>query len=369
MTTHIGIDARLTYYRSAGTSAYIRALLHAFDSSPAPDESFTIIQSRKQREKLTPNLRHIKAWTPSHHRLEKWALSVELARLRLDVLHSPDFIPPIRGARKHVISVLDLGFLHYPDILTAESRRYYADQIHWAVNHADHILSISESTKRDLVTMLHVPPEKITVHTLAAHERFKPLSPEHIQPVLHKFGLNAGYFLFVSTIEPRKNIPILLEAYAELHRKMPSAPALVLVGRIGWLVEETLEAIKSTPNVIHITNAADDDLPALYNGAAALVAPSLYEGFGLTPLEAMACGTIPIVSSRGSLPEVVGGVGIHINPYDRDELTDAMSTVINPDYQAWRTTQKTLAIERAATFTWARTAEIARQVYRQVANT
>jgi len=369
MTTHIGIDARLTYYRSAGTSAYIRALLTAFDAHPAPDQTFTVIQSRKQVERLAPTLRHVKAWTPSHHRLEKWALSVELARLRLDVLHSPDFIPPVRGARKHVISVLDLGFLHYPDILTPESRRYYSDQIGWAVERADHILAISQATKRDLVTMLNVPPEKITVHLLAAHKRFKPLPIETVQPVLSKFGLNLGYLLFVSTIEPRKNIPMLLDAYSEFRRKVKDAPKLVLVGRIGWLVEETLALIQNTPGVLHIENAADDDLPSLYNGAAALLAPSLYEGFGLSPLEAMACGTLPIVSDRASLPEVVGEVGLQINPYERDEWVEAMRTVISPDNGAWIARQRAAALERAASFTWARTAHIAREVYRQVAKT
>jgi len=366
MTLNIGIDARLTHYRSAGTSAYIRALLHAFASTPVSDETYTVIQSRKQAERLAPSLRHIKAWTPSHHKLEKWALSAELTRLRLDVLHSPDFIPPIRGARKHVISVLDLGFLHYPDILTDESRRYYNDQIEWAVKHADHILAISESTKHDLVTLLNVPPEKVTVHLLAAHERFKPLPIDVVQPVLKKFGLTAGYLLFVSTIEPRKNIEGLLDAYAVLRRKQPDVPPLVLVGRVGWLVEETMALIHETPNVLHITNASDDDLPALYNGASALILPSFYEGFGLSPLEAMACGTLPIVSDRASLPEVVGGIGLRVNPYEQEDMIQAMRTAIARDNSAWLAKQRIAALERAATFTWARTAHIAREVYRQV---
>lgn len=367
MTLKIGIDARLTYYRSAGTSTYIRALLHAFDTNPVPDEAYTVIQSRKQLEQLTPNLRHVKVWTPSHHRLEKWALSAELTRLRLDVLHSPDFIPPVRGARKHVISVLDLGFMHYPDILTDESRRYYAGQIKWAVKRADHILAISEATKHDLVTMLEVPAEKITVHLLAAHERFKPLPPEQVQPVLSKFGLSAGYFLFVSTIEPRKNLTMLLAAYTELLQKVPDAPPLVLVGKVGWLVKETLALIEATPNVIHIQDATDDDLPALYNGATALLAPSLYEGFGLSALEAMACGTIPIVSDRSSQPEVVGKVGIQVNPQRRDEIMVGMWAILDPKNTEWVAAQKSAALAQAAKFTWAQTAKIAREVYRRVA--
>lgn len=366
MTPHIGIDARLTYYRSAGTSTYIRALLHAFAADPQGAD-YTVIQSRKQAAPIEPSLRHVKAWTPSHHRLERWALSVELARLRLDVLHSPDFIPPQRGAQRHVISVLDLGFLHYPDILTAESRRYYADQIRWAVKHADHILAISEATKRDLVNMLNVPADKVTVHLLAADSRFRPLPVPQVMPTLRKFGLSAGYLLFVSTIEPRKNILTLLAAYTRLRQTLPDPPPLVLVGRVGWLADDTLAQMKATPGVVHITDAADDDLPALYNGAAALVLPSHYEGFGLPALEAMACGIVPVVSDRASLPEVVGKVGLQVNPDDPAALSDALRAVLTAD-PAWQVEQRTAALDRAAEFTWARTADIARRVYHEVAN-
>ncbi len=367
MTLRIGIDARLTYHRTGGISTYTRALLSEFSRDTDREVEIIALQSRKQNEAIVPRLRHVKLWTPSHHRLEKWALSAELARLRLDVLHSPDFIPPLRGARKHVITVHDLAFLLYPDILTAESRRYYTDQIRWAVKRADHIFAVSEATQRDLIALLDVPPAKITVQLEAAEQRFQPLPPERIAPVMAKFNLVSGYLLCVGTIEPRKNIPMLLEAYTELRRKITDAPPLVLVGRVGWLVNETLALIHGTPGVIHIQNAADEDLPALYNGAAALLAPSLYEGFGLSPLEAMACGTLPIVSDRASLPEVVGEVGLQINPYERDEWVEAMRTTISADNSAWLTRQRAAALERAATFTWARTAQIAREVYRQVA--
>ncbi|MBZ0098858.1 MAG: glycosyltransferase, partial [Taibaiella sp.] len=162
---HIGIDARLTYYRTGGISTYMRRLVAALEMLDTTNR-YTVFHSRKTRESLVRSFGRASLWTPCHHRLERFALSVELARFRLDVLHSPDFIPPLHGARRHVITVHDLTFLHYPQFLTADARRYYNDQIETAVRKADHILADSHSTKADLVTMLNVPPEKISVHWL-----------------------------------------------------------------------------------------------------------------------------------------------------------------------------------------------------------
>jgi glycosyltransferase involved in cell wall biosynthesis len=366
MTLRIGIDARLIHYRTGGISTYTRALLRQFAAHPPPDVKFVVLQSRKQPDTLVEGLPHVKLWTPSHHRLEKWALSVELARLRLDVLHSPDFIPPLRGARRHVITVHDLAFLHYPHILTAESRRYYSGQIDWAVGHAHHILTVSEATRQDLITLLGVPAERITVQQEAASPAFKPLDSGHVTSQLRRYRLQRGYLLFVGTIEPRKNIPTLLTAYQALCQRLPDVPPLLLVGRAGWLAEDILHQIADTPGVHHLADAEDSDLPALYNGAAALVLPSHYEGFGLTALEAMACGTLPIVSNRSSMPEVVGPVGLRVDPDSPDSLADALYHALTAPTE-WHIEQRSAALARAAHYTWQNAAETALSVYRQVA--
>lgn len=362
----IGIDARLTYYRGGGISNYIRNLVRELETLDQVND-YTVFHSRKARETITTRFRRANLFTPSHHRIERLALSAELARFRLKLLHSPDFIPPLHGAKRHVITVHDLTFLMYPEYLTPESRRYYNDQINAAVRRADHILTLSESSKRDIIELLHVPAEKVTVHLLGADARYHPLPPETLQPYREQYQLPDSYFLFVSTFEPRKNMLGLLEAYRLLIDEIPDAPCLVLVGRRGWLFEETFARFAQMGlegRVLWRENIPDEALPAVYNMAVALIMPSFYEGFGLPALEAMACGTMPIVSNRSSLPEVVGEVGLLIEPDDPATIAAAMRRALND--QAWRIEQETAARKRAAAFTWRSAAEIALAVYNRV---
>lgn len=361
---NIGIDARLTYYRTGGISTYMRRLIHALESLDRRNH-YTIFHSRKADFTISPQFRRASLWTPSHHRIERLALSVELARFRLNVLHSPDFIPPYRGAKSHVITVHDLTFLHYPQHLTADSRRYYNDQITAATRHADHILAVSESAKTDLITMLNVPAEKITVQPHGVESVYRPMTETELAPFRRQYNLPEKYLLFVGTLEPRKNIAGLLDAYEELKTCLPETPPLALVGHKGWLIKDTLARAEKMKDVMIIENATDEDLPALYNMASLLVLPSFYEGFGMPALEAMACGTIPVVSNCSSLPEVVGEVGLQINPDDPETITRALYQILTAD-DTWLQHQREAAIQRAATFTWQRSAEIALSVYEAV---
>jgi hypothetical protein len=187
----IGIDARITYYARGGIRNYILHLLEALAPLDS-DTEYRVLYSRKDRPPLVPgpNFRPVVAWTPSHHRLERWTLGVEVARQRLDLLHCPDFIPPAFGAPRSVVTVHDLNFLYYPRFLTAESRRYYNWQIKWAVQKADHILADSHATKADLTTLLSVPGEKVTVVHLAADRAFRPLPGEETRPVLAQYPVH-----------------------------------------------------------------------------------------------------------------------------------------------------------------------------------
>jgi glycosyltransferase involved in cell wall biosynthesis len=292
---------------------------------------------------------------------------VELARFNLDLLHSPDFIPPLRGARRHIITVHDLNFLYYPQFLTEESRRYYNGQINRAVEQSDHILADSEATRNDLVTMLNVPADKITVHTLGVDENFKPLSPETLQFYRQQLDLPETYLLFVGTFEPRKNIIGLLEAYQMLRDRIPDVPPLVLAGHKGWMFDETMARIGQMQLDNHIVWREDvpqSALPALYNLATVLVTPSFYEGFGFPALEAMACGTVPIVSNRSSLPEVVGDVGAQIDPDDSTTLADALFRALTDSN--WLEENQQAGLKRATRFNWDNTARIALSVYNAV---
>lgn len=359
----IGIDARLTHYRTGGISTYIKRILAALEQLRGRHD-FTVFQSRKSKSVLAERFRLGKLWTPPHHPWERATVSLELLRHRLDLMHSPDFIAPWRGARRHIITVHDLSFIHYPQYITAASRRYYNAQIEDSVKRADHILADSQATKRDLMAILDVPASKITVHLLGVDERFRPLSPEVSQPVIRALGLPDEYILFVGTIEPRKNLVGLARAYRDLLLEMADLPKLVIAGRLGWHTEELMAdfaAAGVNHQVIFRHTLADEQLPALYNHALALVMPSFYEGFGLPALEAMACGTAPIVSRVASLPEIVGDVGLLFDPHDTAAIAQALKKALTDS--AWRERQSQAGLERAKTFSWKTTAGIVQKSY------
>lgn len=363
------IDARLKYYRPGGIAEYTRHLVRALAGLDT-ETHYTIVHHVRDAETLAPgpNFHRVSTLTPSHHRLERWLLAAELLPRRFDLYHTPEGILPQRAARREIITVHDVHYLHFPQYMTAASRRYYNDQIERSTRRAARILVSSEATRADLVTLLGVPTEKIVTHQLGVDDHFRPANEDTIAAMRARYHLPPGYLLFVGTFEPRKNLPGLFAAYARLRADLPDAPPLVLVGRRGWLMDEIEAAVKQhalEPHLRWITNAPRADLPALYSGARLLALPSHYEGFGLTALEAMACGTPPIVSNRSSLPEVTGDAGLLIDPDDPDALADALHRLLTDD--ALRDDLRTRGLKRAAEFTWQRTAATVLDTYRRVA--
>jgi glycosyltransferase involved in cell wall biosynthesis len=361
----IGIDARLVYYSQAGIGQYILHLVNSFAEIDRENE-YILLQSRKDETTILeqPNFRRVSLWTPSHHRLERYALNVELMRLGLDVLHSPDFIPPYRPSCKSVITIHDLAFLLYPHFLTKESARYYG-HIDGAVRWTDHIIAVSYSTKRDTVQHLGVPEEKITVVHEAANPIFRPVDREEArEQVRNRHGVDAPFVLFVSTIEPRKNVPSLLRAMWQLIECYKEDVHLVLAGGKGWLYEDTF-AVVDELNMDHrvhfVGRVTSEELLYLYNAAEMLAHPAFYEGFGLPPLEAMACGLPVVVSDVASLPEVVGDAGLLIDPHDVDELTVAIWRTLNDPDLRQEMVEK--GQRQAARFSWERAARETLEIY------
>jgi len=366
--SRIGIDARLPAYHQGGTATWIREVLHALQSQDTTHH-LTVLESRKARRSLAGRFDRATLFTPCHHVLEKYALSIELLPRGLDLLHSPDFIPPLRGARRHVITIHDLHFLHFPQFMTKESRSYYSGQLGRAVRQADHILTVSHATKRDITEMLQVPAERITVLHHGVNGHYRPLSADALEEQRCKMELPKDFFLFVGTFEPRKNLITLIKAWSLLKEQLPGAPPVVLAGRKGWLFDETLRGIEDlqvADDIIWREDVEQESLPALYGLASALILPSLYEGFGLPALEAMACGTMPIVSNVSSLPEVVGDLGIQFDPNDSQALAAAMlRSLVESD---WRAEQEAAGLKRAANFSWERHVKALLQVWEQVLN-
>jgi len=364
----IGIDARIVHYARGGIRNYVLRLLEALAPLDA-ETDYYVLHSRKDRQPPVPgpNFHPVACWTPSHHRWERWAFGFEVARRQIDLLHSPDFIPPASGYRWSVITIHDLNFLYYPQFLTAESHRYYNDQIEWAVRRADHILADSHATKSDLSTLLKVPADKVTVVHLAANPACRPLSEREVRSIAARYDLELGYLLFVGTLEPRKNLPGLLQAYRLLLNEGAVAVPLVVVGSKGWLYDqvfEHVEVLHLTERVRFLHDVPDADLVGLYNGASVLAMVSFYEGFGLPALEAMACGTPVVVADRASLPEVVGEAGLLVNPDDPENIAQALGRVLGDD--ALRAQMRQLGLAQAARFTWEEAARKTLGVYRMV---
>ncbi|HRE49310.1 MAG TPA: glycosyltransferase family 1 protein, partial [Aggregatilineales bacterium] len=330
----LALDARLNAYREGGIAEYTRRLAEHLPPLMGEDR-LMVIDHRKAQTPLAPA--GMRAFTPPHHRLERWAFGAEIAPLRLDLLHSPDFIPPRFGARRYVITVHDLNFLHYPQFQTADSLRYYAGNIAHAARQAAHILADSEATKGDLVNMIGVPPEKITVHKLGVDESYRPLPPAEVDAVRRRLNLPSAYILFVGTFEPRKNLAGLLSAYKHLLDRLPDVPPLVIAGRRGWLYETIFQqaaALGVGELILWREDVPFAAMPALYNGASVVALVSHYEGFGFPILEGMACGVPFVASDRGSLPEVAGEVGLAVNPDAPEEIAAALARALTDS--AWR---------------------------------
>jgi len=367
----IGIDARMTHYRQAGISQYTLQLLEGLARCDPADE-FVILQSRKSKEPILrrPNFATRRLYTPCHHRLEQYLLPLEITPLRLDILHSTDFIPPFWRRRncRSVITVHDLVFLMYPDLLTKESARYYG-QIDEAVKSSDAIIAVSQATKMDLIRLLGVSEKKITVIYESASPIFRPLNREEVsEHVRARFGLTGDFVLFVSTIEPRKNVPNLLRAFRLLLDNYHPKVKLVLAGEKGWLFEEVYQladTLKLGEDALFLGRVKTEELLWLYNAAKALVAPSLYEGFGLPPLEAMACGTPVITSNISALPEVVGDAGMLVDPQDVEDISVAIWRILGDDQLRASLVEK--GFKRAAVFSWDKAAQETLALYHSLA--
>lgn len=375
-TLRIGIDCRLPFYQRGGISQYTLQLIEALANLDS-GHRYTIFHMGKDPANYLPAggrdpaFKRVNLFTPCHHRLEKWSLGLEISlrQPQLDILHSPDFIPPLFGPGRKVITVHDLNFLYFPEFLTAESLRYYRDQIRWAVAAADHISADSEQTRQDCIELLGVPPAKITTVYLSVDPLYQQSWPAaDIAATLAHHTLNPGFILVVGTLEPRKNLSMLLHAYRQARQEHGVDVPLVLVGRPGWLYEEIFETIADLElgdSVRHLTGVSNVALAHLYHAAGLLATPSHYEGFGLPALEALNCGCPVVVSDRGSLPEIAGDAGLILPPDDVDGWAAALARVLADS--SLRESMAAAGRRHAASFSWERAAQQTLHIYETVA--
>jgi glycosyltransferase involved in cell wall biosynthesis len=366
---HIGIDAHAIGAQQGGNETYIRNLISALaeiDQSNQYTIYFCQAQAAEEWKNRFANfsVRLLPAPTPLIR--VPVALDFELRKRPVDVLHV-QFTAPLFCPAPIVTTIHDLAFEHHPETFTRRGRMQLKLTVRNTTRRAAHILTVSEFSRQDIIKTYRVAPEKITVTHNGCDEIFNPnfASPDEALTIKNEFGISREYLLALGSLQPRKNLIRLLRAYTTLRKNHPDFQhQLVIVGRQLWLTSEIMQQVQHhefADDIIVTGYAEDKDLPALYRSATALVYPSLFEGFGLPPLEAMACGTPVITSNNSSLPEVVGDAGILINALDENSIGQAILKVCSD--QTLRNRLRNAGIQRAKIFSWREAARKTLAVY------
>ncbi|MGB9879890.1 MAG: glycosyltransferase family 4 protein [Anaerolineae bacterium] len=299
---------------------------------------------------------------------EQFLLPYEICRENIALLHSPVNVQPFILPCKGVVTVTDLSFMVFPESFRPFQRLYQRFFTRMSVQRASHLIAISSSTAQDLGKFFAVPMTKISVIFPGVDTAYHPMRDiSALSDFRRRRNLPERFILFVGTLEPRKNLLTLLKAYAKFKRQTKADHKLVLAGSPGWLYQPIFAAVEELglqDDVLFPGFIPEDELPLWYNTADVFVYPSLYEGFGLPPLEAMACGTPVIASNASSLPEVVGDAALLVDPYSPDEWATALLQVCKD--RDLGNNLATRGPERARIFSWSSMARETAQVYQAV---
>jgi glycosyltransferase involved in cell wall biosynthesis len=367
----IGIDYTAAVRQRAGIGRYARGLVRALARLDTENEYVLLVVGRPKEEgTFPPNFKPRYLPLSPHWATILWQrlqipFPADLLTGPLDLFHSPDYVlPPLRGG-KRVLTIHDLSFLRYPEGADPRLRWYLTQAVPRSIGQADLVLADSLNTKSDLIELLGVEAGRVEVLYPGVEERFRPLDEESLVPVQARYSLDFPFILTVGTLEPRKNHVGLLHAYSLLKGRCPHR--LVIAGGKGWLYEDIFQEVERLgleEMVFFLGYVPEEDLPALYNLADLFVFPSFYEGFGLPPLEAMACGTPVVVSDLSSLPEVVGDGALLIPPQEIEALAEAMEKALSDP--SLREELRSKGLERAKRFTWSEAAKRLLTIYEQM---
>ncbi|MDI6827157.1 MAG: glycosyltransferase family 1 protein [Armatimonadota bacterium] len=371
----IGINAHLysssASYRNAGISRYIRGLVDAFATYRNNHEIHIFLKGLESKEFPNNLYIHRSCGSTSNPMLriswEQTILPLLIKKLGLDIIHSPAYVLPTACPCKSVVTVLDLSFIRFAQYFPLFQWCYLNYFTRRSVRKADAVITISEHSKQEIIKLLHVPENKVFVTHLGVNPSFRPVSAAEKARVCEQYGIIENTVLFVGTLEPRKNILSLIAAFDIVHKAFNQRCSLILVGGKGWFYQELFEFTRQLgigDSVRFLGYVPMEDLPALYGASAVFVYPSFYEGFGLPPLEAMACGTPVITSNTSSLPEVVGDAGIMVDPHDVEALANAILQVLGDS--DLRQEMSARGIERAKLFSWQETARRTLNVYEDI---
>ena len=384
MTVRVAIDYTAGAWQGAGIGRYTRELIRAVLIAAPVEYQFVLFYASGWPGQKPPYHADIaelvalrvgtricaiplppRRLTQFWHRI-KVPLRIEWLAGAIDIVHAPDFVlPPTR--MPGIVTIHDLSYLVHPECAVPGVARYLTEAVPPSLARARAIFADSHSTKNDLINLLQIAPNRVEVVYAAVGQQFVPLNESVIAPIRAKYALPKRFLLTGGTLEPRKNYVRLFEAYVKARQIVPDMPPIVVFGRKGWMFEDiiaTPERLGISEWVRFIDFVDDKDLPALYNLAWGFVYPSIYEGFGLPPLEALACGTPTMVSNVSSLPEVVGTAALQVAPNDIDMMaTQLVALTVD---QTIRATLRTNGPKQATLFGWESAAQQVLQQYERL---
>lgn len=354
----VGINVHLLSTTHTGIQHYIRALVPELVIQATSHEIVLYGEPAQLPVPAGERVRWVPAFRPLRSGAQRvlWEQTVLPRLLRrdgVDIFFSPAFVLPISWGGAGVITVHDLNFEVSPETIHPVRRAYLRRITRWSARRARMVIAVSQSTASDIARLYGVPNQKLVIIPYGLDALFNPGNARALEPMVRqRYSLPERFLLFVGTLEPRKNLPRLLEAYA-LARRQANLPPLVLVGAPGWQHERILAQAHRLGIEQHILFAGyipREHLPGVYASAAALLYPSLYEGFGLPPLEAMGCGTPVLASNASAMPEVVGDGGMLIDPRDTQQIADGILRVTLDEILRQQVIKR--GLERVRLFRW-----------------
>lgn len=350
----------------AGFGRYSLNMINELGRQMDNDKYYTINTIKKYQ---LSNIENIEMDLPgSNLELSDKILSLKSYLLNVDIVHS--FFAPLPQKRtfKSVLTIHDLIYVRRPEWSLSDKFYEFTNvYIRKSAQNSDHIVTVSQKTKYDVMELFGIPEEKITVTYLGCDPIFAKSASNDVMPVLSKYNIDGDFLLSVCTIEPRKNLTNILEAYEEFRNKSNEKIKLVLVGKIGWKYDAIMDKINLSrykDDIILTGYVPDEDLAVLYKNTLAFLYVSLYEGFGLPVLEAMECGAAVITSNTTSLPEVGGNSVCYCNPESIDDIVSALEKVVLSD--SYRDELKSKSIQRAKCFSFEESVRKTKEVYKKI---
>jgi len=381
----VGLSAQLLFfgksYRGAGINRYSQSLVRGLQETAANDpNSYTVFVGDRRIPPdfiTSPRFRAIASRLPTVRPVvrilwEQLLQPVALTQHQIQAVHGLAYALPLAWPGASLVTIHDLSFLLFPEQFNASNRCYLSAITRWSARKASRVIAVSAQTRQDVIRLLGVPADRVSVVYNCLEPGYQRLDATTLAAFRQRHNLPERFILNVATLEPRKNQERLVRAFARLHQQYPGLRPvkLVLVGGRGWRYEAIFAAVEELglqQEVIFPGFVPHDELPAWYASADLFVYPSLYEGFGLPPLEAMACGTPVIVSNTASLPEVVGDAGLSVAPDDTGQLTETMARLLLHPNSSENERLRQAGPLRADLFTRRKMADETRRLYGEVA--